>query len=89
MFRIPVPVPTATAIMLLASVASPSWSRERGDAATRRHCAADYMRFCAGLDPDGPEVGQCFARNDGRLSTACQRAIQAFKSAETTGAPSR
>ena len=41
-------------------------------------CGGDYLRFCAGTDPGGPEVRACFRRNMRNLSPGCRSAINGY-----------
>lgn len=47
--------------------------------AMRANCAGDYLRLCAGMSPEGPEVKACFRRNRPNLSEGCSRAISAYE----------
>lgn len=50
-----------------------------GMEAMRANCGGDYLRFCAGMRPDGPEVKACFKRNRPNLSEGCSKAIVAYE----------
>lgn len=47
--------------------------------AMRANCAGDYLRLCAGMKPEGPEVKACFKRNRPNLSDGCSGAIAAYE----------
>ena len=71
-----------TAIALAgALVASrPSVAQEGPEMeAMRANCGGDYLRFCAGMKPGGPEVKACFKRNRQNLSPGCSQAIAAYE----------
>jgi hypothetical protein len=50
--------------------------------AMRANCGGDYLRFCAGMTPEGPEVKACFKRNRPNLSQGCSQAIAAYERAK-------
>lgn len=53
--------------------------------AMRANCGADYLRLCAGMTPDGPEVKACFKRNRPNLSPGCSQAIVAYERGKAEG----
>ena len=40
-------------------------------------CAADYQKFCAGVQPGEGRIARCMAGHKAELSPACQSAIKA------------
>lgn len=62
----------AAAAVLLSA---PPARAQRDDPGLRANCAGDYFRYCAGLNPGGPEIRRCFRRNLPRLSAGCRGAI--------------
>jgi hypothetical protein len=76
------------AAFFTALVATPALA-QRDDPGLQMHCAGDYFQFCAGADPDSPEVERCFARNRPRLSAACRAAIGAYDRGESTTSAGR
>lgn len=44
----------------------------------QQYCAGDYLRLCAGIDPNGSEVDACFQRNMSNLSPQCRSAIAGY-----------
>ncbi|MEH3144613.1 MAG: hypothetical protein PGN34_04540 [Methylobacterium frigidaeris] len=79
----PLRVQVALAALFTALLATPALA-QRDDPGLQMHCAGDYFKFCAGADPDSPEVERCFARNRPRLSPACKAAIGAYDRGEST-----
>jgi len=72
----------ATALALAGSLAvlRPSAAQEGPEMeAMRANCGGDYLRFCAGMKPGGPEVKACFRRNRPNLSAGCSQAIAAYE----------
>ncbi|GJE19515.1 hypothetical protein ACFQ4G_21580 [Methylobacterium marchantiae] len=71
-----------TALALAGSLAAsrPSEAQEGPEMeAMRASCGGDYLRFCAGMKPGGPEVKACFKRNRPNLSEGCSQAIAAYE----------
>jgi len=61
-------------------VSQPSTAQEGPEMeAMRANCGGDYLRFCAGMKPGGPEVKACFRRNRPNLSAGCSQAIAAYE----------
>lgn len=54
---------------------------ERGNADLQTYCAGDALAFCAGIDPNSPQMDACFEKNMSRMSLNCRRAIDAYKRA--------
>jgi Cysteine rich repeat len=46
--------------------------------ALKRHCRRDFRRYCAGVQPGGPQALACLERNAARLRRACARAVAAL-----------
>jgi hypothetical protein len=70
------------ALSLIASAATASAQTEsRGNADLQTNCAGDALQFCAGIDPNSPQMDACFRKNMSRMSPNCRRAIDAYKAA--------
>jgi hypothetical protein len=56
----------------LGAIAVPAAAQtlQRGNAIT----------FCAGIDPNSPQMDACFKKNMSQMSPNCRRAIDAYKS---------
>ena len=70
------------ALVLAGALAfSPSSRAQEGPEmeAMRANCGGDYLRFCAGMKPGGPEVKACFKRNRPNLSEGCSQSIVAYE----------
>ncbi len=52
-----------------------------GGQAVRQACAADYKAFCSGVQPGGGRIVACLKQNAANLSSGCQKALAADKSA--------
>lgn len=65
------------AIAAPASAQAPS----RGNADLETYCAGDALQFCAGIDPNSPQMDACFKKNMSQMSPNCRRAIDAYERA--------
>ena len=65
------------AIAAPASAQTPS----RGNADLQTYCAGDALQFCAGIDPNSPQMDACFKKNMSQMSPNCRRAIDAYEKA--------
>ncbi|WP_342111558.1 3',5'-cyclic-nucleotide phosphodiesterase [Methylobacterium sp. SI9] len=54
---------------------------ERGNADLQTYCAGDALQFCAGIDPNSPQMDACFKKNMSQMSPNCRRAIDAYEKA--------
>jgi hypothetical protein len=75
-------IPALAMLALAATLAASRTSTAQegpGMEAMRANCGGDYLRFCAGMRPDGPEVKACFRRNRPSLSVGCSQAIVAYE----------
>ena len=70
----------ATSLIAIASPAS-AQAPERGNADLQTYCAGDAIAFCAGIDPNSPQMDACFKKNMSRMSPNCRRAIDAYERA--------
>jgi hypothetical protein len=71
---------TSLALAGALVVSQPSTAQEGPEMeAMRSNCGGDYLRFCAGMKPGGPEVKACFKRNRQNLSEGCSQAIVAYE----------
>ncbi|MCJ2124767.1 3',5'-cyclic-nucleotide phosphodiesterase [Methylobacterium sp. J-077] len=64
------------AIAIPASAQAP----KRGNADLQTYCAGDAIAFCAGIDPNSPQMDACFKQNMSQMSSNCRRAVEAYKS---------
>ncbi|MHC2105477.1 MULTISPECIES: 3',5'-cyclic-nucleotide phosphodiesterase [unclassified Methylobacterium] len=64
------------AIAVPASAQAP----KRGNADLQTYCAGDAITFCAGIDPNSPQMDACFKKNMSQMSPNCRSAIDAYKS---------
>lgn len=46
-------------------------------------CSGDYLRLCAGIDPNGKEVEACFKRKMAQVSPDCRTAINGYQGQPT------
>lgn len=67
----------------LIAIAAPAAAQAptRGNADLQSNCAGDAIAFCAGIDPNSPQMDACFKRNMGQMSPNCRRAIDAYEKA--------
>ena len=67
----------------LVAIAVPASAQvpNRGNADLQTNCAGDALAFCAGIDPNSPQMDACFKKNLSRMSPNCHRAIDAYKDA--------
>lgn len=80
MMNIRILAPTTLALAGTLVVSQPSKAQEGPEMeAMRANCGGDYLRLCAGMKPDGPEVKACFKRNRPNLSEGCSQAIAAYE----------
>jgi len=80
----------ATALSLVVLTVAPAGARELGEArqSLETACSGDYLRLCAGIDPNGKEVEACFKRNMARVSPECRTAIGGYQGRQpSTGGP--
>lgn len=70
----------ALAFVVALAPFSGSEAQPRGSerANLQMSCTGDYLRFCAGTEPGGPEVEACFKRNMRNLSPGCRGAISGY-----------
>jgi len=69
------------ALSLFAIVAPASaQTPKRGNEDLQTYCAGDAITFCAGIDPNSPQMDACFKKNMNQMSPNCRRAIDAYKS---------
>lgn len=67
----------------LFAIAAPASAQApgRGNADLQTNCAGDALQFCAGIDPNSPQMDACFKKNMSRMSPNCRRAIDAYEKA--------
>lgn len=67
----------------LVGIAVPASAQapNRGTADLQTNCAGDALAFCAGIDPNSPQMDACFKKNLSQMSPNCRRAIDAYKEA--------
>ena len=65
----------------LIAIAAPASAQApaRGNADLQTYCAGDAIAFCAGIDPNSPQMDACFKKNMSQISPNCRRAIDAYK----------
>ena len=68
----------------LAALTAPASAQapERGNADLQTYCAGDALAFCAGIDPNSPQMDACFKKNMDQISENCRRAINAYKAGD-------
>ncbi|TXN62279.1 3',5'-cyclic-nucleotide phosphodiesterase [Methylobacterium sp. WL6] len=76
-------------LALAALVAVPTVTAEARDLgvseeALRSACTGDYLRLCAGIDPNGDHVEACFRAKMAKVSPGCRSAIALYRVRETT-----
>ena len=66
----------------LGAIAVPAAAQtlQRGNADLQTYCAGDAITFCAGIDPNSPQMDACFKKNMSQMSPNCRSAIDAYKS---------
>ncbi|KNY19153.1 hypothetical protein [Methylobacterium sp. ARG-1] len=75
-----------TLLLGFIAVASPALAAPNAPTSTRgnedlqTYCAGDAITFCAGIDPNSPQMDACFKKNMSQMSPNCRRAIDAYKS---------
>ncbi|AYO84203.1 hypothetical protein [Methylobacterium brachiatum] len=72
-----------TLLLGFIAVASPALAAPtatRGNEDLQTYCAGDAITFCAGIDPNSPQMDACFKKNMSQMSPNCRRAIDAYKS---------
>ncbi|WCS28890.1 3',5'-cyclic-nucleotide phosphodiesterase (plasmid) [Methylobacterium sp. NMS14P] len=67
----------------LVTIVAPTLAQapNRGNADLQTNCAGDALAFCAGIDPNSPQMDACFKKNLSRMSPNCRRAIDAYEKA--------
>ena len=67
----------------LIAIAAPASAQalNRGNQELQTNCAGDAITFCAGIDPNSPQMDACFKKNMSQMSPNCRRAIDAYKAA--------
>ncbi|MCJ2071396.1 3',5'-cyclic-nucleotide phosphodiesterase [Methylobacterium sp. J-030] len=67
----------------LIAIAAPDSAQapDRGNADLQTYCAGDALAFCAGIDPNSPQMDACFKKNMSQMSPNCRRAIDAYEKA--------
>lgn len=67
----------------LIAIAAPASAQvpNRGNADLQTNCAGDALQFCAGIDPNSPQMDACFKRNMSRMTPNCRSAIDAYQKA--------
>ncbi|QEE41279.1 MULTISPECIES: 3',5'-cyclic-nucleotide phosphodiesterase [unclassified Methylobacterium] len=70
----------AVSVLAIAGPAS-AQVPNRGNADLQTNCAGDSLAFCAGIDPNSPQMDACFKKNLSRMSPNCRRATDAYKDA--------
>lgn len=73
-------------LALAALVALPTVPVEARDLgvsedALRLACTGDYLRLCAGIDPNGDHVEACFRAKMTKVSAECRSAIASYRGA--------
>ena len=62
----------AVSVLAIAGPAS-AQVPNRGNADLQTNCAGDSLAFCAGIDPNSPQMDACFKKNlSGCLRTAAE-----------------
>ncbi|KQP40075.1 hypothetical protein ASF49_21480 [Methylobacterium sp. Leaf104] len=79
----------ATSALVVALSGKASAQNADEMAAIRANCRMDYLRFCAGMSPGGPEVRACFQRNRANLSDGCSASIGDYEARQANTPPSR
>lgn len=67
------------AALVISGIVPASAAPERGNADLKRYCTGDALTFCAGLDPNSPEMDACFKTHRRELSENCRRAIDVYE----------
>ena len=73
-----------TALIALPTVTAESRDLSVSEEALRLACTGDYLRLCAGIDPNGDHVEACFRAKMARVSEGCRGAIAGYRVQETT-----
>lgn len=68
------------AVATPALAAPDASAAKRGNEDLQTYCAGDAITFCAGIDPNSPQMDACFKKNMSQMSPNCRRAIDAYKS---------
>ena len=78
--------PILAACTVISATTSLSIARDLGisEDALRTACTGDYLRLCAGIDPNGDHVEACFRAKMARVSEGCRGAIAGYRVQETT-----
>jgi hypothetical protein len=66
----------ALALVLLLA-AGPAFAQQQPSPEERAACRGDAVRYCSSHAGNQQAIRQCLAANKARLSTACQRVVEA------------
>ena len=75
---------TLAALVALPTVTAEARDLGVSEEALRSACTGDYLRLCAGIDPNGDHVEACFRAKMTRVSEGCRGAIAGYRVQETT-----
>ncbi|QEE41029.1 MULTISPECIES: hypothetical protein [unclassified Methylobacterium] len=75
---------TLAALVALPTVTAEARDLGVSEEALRSACTGDYLRLCAGIDPNGDHVEACFRAKMARVSEGCRGAIAGYRVQETT-----
>ena len=75
---------TLAALVALPTVTAEARDLGVSEEALRSVCTGDYLRLCAGIDPNGDHVEACFRAKMTRISEGCRGAIVVYRVQETT-----
>lgn len=70
----------ASSVAMVNVTAAQQPSPEQGEA-IRKNCIADFMSYCASVQPGGREALQCLQQHAAQLSSACSGAVSAMSAA--------
>jgi hypothetical protein len=73
-----------TALVALQTVVAEARDLGVSEEALRSACTGDYLRLCAGIDPNGDHVEACFRAKMAKVSPPCRSAIALYRVRETT-----
>ena len=72
------------ALLALPNVTAQARDLGVSEEALRSACTGDYLRLCAGIDPNGDRVEACFRAKMAKVSPGCRSAIAMYRVRKTT-----
>jgi hypothetical protein len=75
-------------VVMVGATAAQQPSAEQVEA-IRKECRADFMSYCAGVQPGGQEAVRCLLGNTAKLSSACSSAVSAVVPSSSPPQPGR